>query len=168
MATEKFIIKGGQPLEGKIEVKGAKNAALKIFPVALLTKEPILITNMPEIEDCRRAEEMLAALGHQVKKIKQGEVEIQYKSRTCINLPADLVNKFRASIMFVGPLLASCGEVYFPHPGGCVIGAGTRPIDMFLDGFEKMGAKIEVSNNSYRLTAKKLKGADNFFSKNYA
>lgn len=67
--------------------------------------------------------------------------------------------------MFVGPLLATCGEVYFPHPGGCVIGAGIRPIDMFLDGFEKMGAKIEILENSYRLTANKLQGASIFFPK---
>jgi len=162
---DKFIISGGKTLEGEIEVKGAKNAALKIFPVALLTKEPILITNLSEIEDCRRAEEMLETLGHSVRKIKHGVAEIQFKSKVCVNLSSELVNKFRASIMFVGPLLATCQEVYFPHPGGCVIGAGTRPIDEFLDGFEKMGAKVEVFDNRYRLTAKKLKGAEIFFRK---
>jgi len=78
-------------------------------------------------------------------------------------LPAELVNKFRASIMFVGPLLATRGEARFPHPGGCVIGAGTRPIDLFLGGFEKMGAVLETEDNYYRLTAKKLKGANIFF-----
>jgi len=144
ISVEKLIISGSRPLEGKIQVKGAKNAALKIFPLALLTKEPILITNLPEIEDCQRAKEMLTALGHRVKKIKHGTVEIQFKNKTCINLSADLVNKFRASIMFVGPLLASCQEVYFPHPGGCVIGAGTRPIDMFLDSFAKKLLNIRI------------------------
>jgi len=162
---EKFVINGGKALKGEIEVRGAKNAALKIFPVALMTKEPILISNIPEIEDCHRAEEMLEALGHSVGKKNPGVIEIQYKSRKCVNLPADLVNKFRASIMFVGPLLATCGEVEFPHPGGCVIGAGTRPIDEFLDGFKKMGASFEESDNSYRLRAKKLKGAEIFFRK---
>jgi len=91
--------------------------------------------------------------------------QIRYKNKACINLPANLVAKFRASIMFVGPLLATCGEAYFPHPGGCVIGAGTRPIDEFTDGFAKMGAKIETTENHYRLTAKKLKGAKIFFRK---
>lgn len=164
-SMQKFIINGGKPLSGNIEVKGAKNAALKIYPVALLTQEPIRIFNLPEIEDCLRAQEMLKALGHSVKKIKQGEAEIQLKNKTCINLPGELVNKFRASIMFVGPLLATCQEVSFPHPGGCVIGAGTRPIDVFLDGFKKMGAEIEISDNCYHLTAKKLKGSEIFFSK---
>ncbi len=162
---EKFIIRGEKSLKGVIHVRGAKNAALKIFPVALLTKEPIRVSNLPEIEDCKRAQEMLVVLGHQVKKVKEGVADIQFKNRTCINLSADLVNKFRASIMFVGPLLATCGEVTFPHPGGCVIGAGTRPIDKFLDGFAKMGAKVEILENHYRLTAKKLKGANIFFER---
>jgi UDP-N-acetylglucosamine 1-carboxyvinyltransferase len=162
---KKFVINGGQPLAGAIRVSGAKNAALKIFPVALMTRQPIRVSNLPEVEDCHRAQELLTALGHSVKKIKEGVADIQYKSQACVNLPADLVNKFRASVMFVGPLLAACGEVYFPHPGGCVIGAGARPIDMFLDGFTKMGAKVEVLENSYRLSASKLKGANIFFSK---
>ena len=159
------MINGGQSLAGVIQVKGAKNAALKIFPVVLMTREPIRVSNLPEIEDCQRAQEILTALGHGVRKTKPGVVEIQYKSKSCVNLPGDLINKFRASVMFVGPLLATCGEVYFPHPGGCVIGAGTRPIDMFLDGYEKMGAKVKILENSYHLTAKKLKGANIFFPK---
>jgi len=162
---EKFIIKGGRPLEGKIEVRGAKNAALKIFPVALLTKEPILVSNLPEIEDCHRAQELLQALGHSVKKIKKGVVQIQRKTNACVDLPAGLVNKIRASVMFVGPLLATCGEVSFPHPGGCVIGAGTRPIDEFLDGFKKLGAEVKIGENQYKINAKKLKGTNIFFRK---
>lgn len=161
----KFVINGQKPIKGTVRIKGAKNAALKIFPVALMTEEPIRILNLPEIEDCFRAQEMLKALGHEVRQTAKGMAEIQYKSRTCVNLPSDLVNKFRASVMFVGPLLATCGEVFFPHPGGCVIGAGTRPIDMFLDGFSKMGARVEILENSYRLTAKKLKGTAIFFPK---
>src|SRR3989338_1213386 len=162
---QEFIINGQKPLAGTIKVRGAKNAALKIFPVALMTDEPIKITNLPDIEDCHRAQEMLIALGHEVKNLGNGIMEIRRESKACVNLPAKLVNKFRASIMFVGPLLATCGEVQFPHPGGCVIGAGTRPIDMFLDGFAKMGAKVEVSENSYRLTTQKLQGVNIFFPK---
>ncbi len=162
--AEKFIIQGGKPLSGRISVSGSKNAALKIFPVALLTEEPIRVLNVPEIEDCLRAEELLLALGQSVEQIKKGAIQVQHKNKACVNLPENLVNKFRASIMFVGPLLATCGEVSFPHPGGCVIGT-TRPIDLFLDGFSKMGAKVEILENHYRLSAKKLKGANIFFSK---
>ncbi|MBI4993746.1 UDP-N-acetylglucosamine 1-carboxyvinyltransferase [Candidatus Wolfebacteria bacterium] len=161
----KFIVNGGKKLEGEIEVKGAKNAALKIFPVALLTKETILVSNIPEIEDCLRAQEMFEALGHKAKKISCGIIELKAQNNICPELPENLVNKFRASIMFVGPTLAACGEARFPHPGGCVIGAGTRPIDLFLKGFQKMGAKIEIKNGYYCLTAKKLKGAEIFFNK---
>ncbi len=161
----KFIIHGRKPLKGEIDVSGSKNAALKIFPMALLTRKPIRVSNAPEIEDVSRSREMLVALGHEVKKVKKGVFDIKFKKQKGFELPADLVNKFRASIMFVGPMLASLGKVSFPHPGGCVIGAGIRPIDFFLDAFRKMGAKINASNNYYRLTAKKLKGADIFFSK---
>lgn len=142
---------------------GAKNAALKIFPVSILASGPIRVSNVPEIEDCLRAEEMLRALGHEVEKIKNRVFELKRKNQTCVDLPENLVNKFRASIMFVGPILATCGEVSFPHPGGCVIGATLRPIDMFLEGFKKLGAKVEVLENHYHLAAKKLTGAEIFF-----
>lgn len=161
----KFIIEGNKPLKGEIKISGAKNAALKIFPVALISEGPIRISNIPEIEDCERAKEILLALGGEVKKLKDGLIEIGLKKSINNNLPADLVSKFRASIMFVGPLLVSCGKVSFPHPGGCVIGAGSRPIDMFLEGFRKMGAKVEIFKNYYTLKAKKLKGANIFFPK---
>ncbi len=158
----KFVIRGGKPLTGTIKVGGSKNAALKALPLALMTKE-LVVKNVPEIEDVLRAEEMLKTLGCETEKTRSGLVEIRLKNDGGTTLPAELVNKFRASIMFVGPLLATRGEARFPHPGGCVIGAGTRPIDLFLDGFEKMGAVLETEDNYYRLAAKKLKGATIFF-----
>lgn len=159
----KFIIEGAKPLHGEIEVVGAKNAALKIFPAVFLADGPIRVTNLPEIEDVKRAEEMVTALGHETKRLNQREMEIKFKNQDCIDLPEGLVKKFRASIMFVGPMLARCGEVRFPHPGGDVIGTGQRPIDMFLDGFKKMGAKVERSDGGYHLTTKRLHGANIFF-----
>lgn len=165
----KFIIEGGKKLQGEISVSGAKNAALKIFPVCLLTDETIKVLNVPEIEDVLRAQEMLTALGHEAKKIGKGVFKLKFNppagGQKGIELPAGLVNKFRASIMFVGPMLARFGEVSFPHPGGCVLGAGMRPIDEFIDGFEKMGARIKISENFYHLSAEKLKGAEIFFRK---
>lgn len=161
----KFIINGRRPLRGEINVSGSKNAALKIFPAAILTREKIRVLNTPEIEDVLRAQEMLLALGHEVKKIKHGVIDIKFNTQKCVALPPELVSKFRASIMFVGPILVTCGEVHFPHPGGCVIGAGTRPIDLFLDPFQKMGAKLEIKDGHYCLKAKKLKGVEIFFSK---
>lgn len=159
----KFVIDGGKPLAGEIEVVGAKNAALKIFPAVFLTDEPIRVTNLPEIEDVKRAEEMIVALGHEARQTGKREIEIQFKNQDCLELPEGLVKRFRAAIMFAGTMLARCGEVSFPHPGGDVIGTGQRPIDMFLDGFKKMGAQIEILDGSYRLRAKKLRGAEIFF-----
>lgn len=162
---EKFVINGGKKLKGEINVSGAKNAALKIFPAALLSSGIIRVSNVPDIEDCRRAKEMLESLGGKADKIKQNVFDLQSGGGICAELPASLVNKFRASIMFVGPLLAVCKKVSFPHPGGCVIGAGTRPIDLFLEGFQKMGAKLKILENHYYLEAKELKGAEIFFQK---
>lgn len=160
----KFVIEGNQPLKGEINVSGAKNAALKIFPIALMTSGKIIVSNVPEIEDCARAEELLIALGGEVIKKEKGVYELSRKNFDCPEMPASLVNKFRASIMFVGPVLATCGEVKFPHPGGCVIGAGTRPIDLFLTGFQKMGAELKITDDGfYHLKAKRLKGMEYFF-----
>lgn len=162
----KFIIQGRKPLKGEITVSGSKNAALKIFPVALLTDETIRVSNVPEIEDVLRSQEMLISLGGEVRKIKKGVLDINPPAGgpKGFELPANLVNKFRASVMFVGPMLLKFGEVSFPHPGGCVIGAGTRSIDIFLQGFQKMGAKLKITKDGfYRLTARKLKGTEYFF-----
>ena len=91
----KFIIEGKKPLSGEIRVVGAKNAALKIFPAVFLTDEPMRVVNVPDIEDVKRAEETTRALGHEVKKINDHEIELQAKNKRCIDLPESLVNKFR-------------------------------------------------------------------------
>ena len=152
----KFIIQGGKKLAGEIEVKGAKNAALKIIPGAILSKEKISISNLPKIEDIDKAISLLEDLGAEIRQVKD-RLEISTANMSKIELNPEFANKFRASIMFVGPILARFGEVKFPHPGGCVIGAGGRPIDLFLEGFKCLGAEIEVSGNYYWLKAKKLK-----------
>ena len=158
----KFIIEGGKKLAGAIEVKGAKNAALKIIPAAILSREKISISNLPKIEDIDKALHLLDDLGAEVNR-KEDYLEISTANISKLELNPEFANKFRASIMFVGPILARFGEIKFPHPGGCVIGAGGRPIDLFLEGFKCLGAEIEVSDNYYRLKAKKLKGCDYFF-----
>lgn len=161
----KFVIIGGATIGGSISVKGAKNAALKIFPAALLFTEKITITNVPDIEDVSRCGELLGDLGVLVSKIKPDTYEVDASQIKKNELDPDLVKKFRASIMFVGPLLARFGSARFPHPGGCVIGAGSRPIDLFLEGFSKMGVELEMEENFYHLKTKKLVGASYFFPK---
>jgi len=160
---EKFIIDGPTKLHGEISVKGSKNAALKIVPASLLSNQPITIKNLPQIEDIDRSLELATELGATIETSKDA-VTICTKDISKKKIPHSLANKFRASIMFVGPMLARFGEVEFPHPGGCVIGAGTRPIDLFLEGFQAMGAEVEIKENSYHLRATRLKGCEYFFT----
>ncbi len=160
----KFIIKGQRKLSGEIKVRGAKNLALKVIPAAILSSEPMTISNLPQIEDIGKSLQLISELGFLVKKAG-GKYVIEAKKPKTTDLPAKLADKFRTSVMFVGPLLARFKEVRFPHPGGCVIGAGGRPIDLFLDGFKALGAEIKMDDRFYHIKAKKLKGCEFFFSK---
>jgi UDP-N-acetylglucosamine 1-carboxyvinyltransferase len=160
----KFIIKGGKKLSGEINVKGAKNLALKVIPAALLSSEPIRISNLPQIEDIEKSLQMVSEIGFSVSRDK-GDVVIEAKQAKTLELIPNLADKFRTSIMFVGPLLARFKKIKFPHPGGCVIGAGGRPIDLFLDGFSCFGAKVKTEGRFYSIEAKKLKACDFFFPK---
>lgn len=160
----KLIIEGPAKLSGEIDVKGAKNSALKIIPAAILSTETIRITNLPNIEDIDKSLNLMADLGAEVKREK-ASATINPAKINRIELNPALANKFRASIMFVGPLLARFGEVKFHHPGGCVIGASGRPIDLFIEGFSCLGAKAEyTSDEFYHLKAKKLTGCNYFFN----
>lgn len=157
-----FEIIGGKKLKGEIEVKGAKNAALKAVAAALLSREKWTITNFPFIEDTKRILELIEDLGVKVKRFGS-KVEIQADQIKKSRLNDELAKKLRASIILAGPVLARKGEVRMHHPGGCVI--GKRPIDMFLDGFQKFGAKVKWENAHFQMSAKKLKGAKIFFPK---
>ncbi len=159
----KFIITGGAPLHGEIAVKGAKNAALKIIPAALLSAETITINNLPDIEDIGKSFDLLIDLGAEIKQ-NGSSATISTKNVNKIELLPKLADKFRTSVMFVGPLLARFGEAKFPHPGGCVIGAGSRPIDLFLEGFEAFGATVVEDGHYYHVKAAKLKPINYFFS----
>ncbi len=158
----RFIINGPTKISGSIDVKGAKNAALKIIPAALLSTETIKISNLPDIEDITKALDLLSSLGAKINR-RNDRVEINCNKIKTQQLDPDLANKFRASIMFVGPMLARFGNVSFPHPGGCVIGAGGRPIDIFIDGFKAFGAEVKIEDALYKLKAKKLIACQHFF-----
>ena len=118
-----FLVRGLKPLSGEIEVSGSKNASLAALAASILFKDAPNFLNMPEIEDIKRMKEML----------------ILFEERA--EFDTEIAKRFRASILLVGPALAKSGNVFFPHPGGCVIGA--RPIDAFLTGWEAMGAKVK-------------------------
>jgi len=159
----KFIIQGQKKLKGEIAVKGAKNNALKLIPAALLTTEKVTIHNLPDIIDVHMAIDLLKSLGAQVEKISQNSITIEAKNIEAQNLDTDIARKIRASIMFVAPLLYRSPKVSIPHPGGCVI--GKRPIDLFIDFFEKIGAEFKMDKNNYIFTNKGLKGIKYVFTK---
>jgi UDP-N-acetylglucosamine 1-carboxyvinyltransferase len=161
---EKFVIQGlggEKTLSGEISVNGAKNAVLKAMAASLLFADEVVLKNVPDIEDVSRMEELLLALGVQVEKNKDTR-KLACGNKILSDMPADISKRFRASIVVSGPLLARLGKISFPHPGGCVIGA--RPIDLFLEGFKKMGATVKEKEGSYFVEAKNgLKGTEMFF-----
>jgi len=165
MNKDKFIIKGfggKKTLSGSIEVRGSKNSALPVMASSILFKDEISLKNIPQIEDVFKMSEILNDLGVDLE-FKKSALKINSKNIKSFDLNLDLAKKMRASIVLSGPILARFGKVSFPHPGGCVI--GERPINIFLEGFKKMGASLEEKKEKYflKVTGKKLKGAEIFF-----
>ncbi|HBH71476.1 MAG: UDP-N-acetylglucosamine 1-carboxyvinyltransferase [Parcubacteria group bacterium GW2011_GWC1_42_11] len=162
-----FVIKGfggERKLHGKVSITGAKNAALKAIASTVLFRDTVTLTNIPEINDTFRMFDLLKDMGADVVNLKHGVYTVLIPRGFATELSPGIAKRMRSSIVLTGPVLARYGKVSFPHPGGCVIGA--RPLDLFVDGFEKMGAKVSVKDDSYVVEAKDgLKGAE-FFLKN--
>ena len=150
---EKFIIHGGKPLRGEIEVRGAKNAAFPILAATILTKEDCIISNLPLIEDVLLLLKILESMKAEVKWEGERTVKINTKKLDPSNIDSDLVCRFRGSVLLYGSLLARFGKVYLPQPGGCII--GTRPIDTHLDAFGQLGVKITKVKDGFALEAPK-------------
>jgi UDP-N-acetylglucosamine 1-carboxyvinyltransferase len=152
---------GERSLKGEIAVGGAKNHVIKLFATSVLCETPLTLTNVPAIEDVGGMGDIIKELGGTVTH--EGDTcTIDTRGLTGGEIDHDIAKRMRASIVFSGPLLARFGATTFPHPGGDVI--GDRPIDFFIEGFEKMGATIEKTEREYRVTAEKgLHGADIFF-----
>ncbi|HCM36873.1 MAG: UDP-N-acetylglucosamine 1-carboxyvinyltransferase [Candidatus Wildermuthbacteria bacterium RIFCSPLOWO2_02_FULL_47_9c] len=146
---EQFIIRGGKPLRGMIDVRGAKNAAFPLLAATILTKEDCVIENLPLIEDVFRAIEILESMKAEVNWIGERAVKINTKRLNPVLIDKKLVGKLRGSVLFFGPLLARFGKVFLPVPGGCIIGA--RPIDTHLDAFLQLGIKIKGGKKGFVL-----------------
>src|SRR5262252_6475014 len=155
---ESFLIKGGVPLCGVVEISGSKNAALPIMAATLLTDETCVIRRVPDLSDTRFMAEILASLGAEVK-FENGTLTVRARK---IRGYADyeLVRKMRGSICIAGPLLARLRQARISLPGGCVIGA--RPINLHLKGFAALGANIKIEGGYVDASAKKLSGATMF------
>jgi UDP-N-acetylglucosamine 1-carboxyvinyltransferase len=163
---DKFVIRGGNPLLGTIRISGAKNAALPAMAAALLTDEPVILENIPQVRDIITERNLLAAMG--------AEVELGYgraQHRTTINCGTvtnpeasyELVKTMRASTLVLGPLVAKFGRARVSMPGGCGIGA--RPIDLHIKGLEKLGATITQEHGYVEARADRLKGGHIVFDK---
>jgi UDP-N-acetylglucosamine 1-carboxyvinyltransferase len=155
-------LNGARKIKGTIAVNGSKNDALPALASSLLFQSPLTLTNVPEIEDIERLSTLLIGLGFSITKDKK-TLTLDASQLHGATLDRDIAKKMRASIILTGPLLARQGEVHFPHPGGCVI--GERPIDLFLDGFTQMGAKVNNRAGMYHLTTADghLHGTEIFF-----
>lgn len=155
---DKFVVQGGNPLRGTLKVSGSKNSALPILAATLLTPEPCVIHNVPNLSDIRYMLEILKHLGASVT-FEQGTVRVcaeKIHSETSY----DLVRKMRASICVLGPLLARLGQATISLPGGCVI--GDRPIDLHLKGLEALKAQIQVEEGNVIAKAPQLVGTEVF------
>lgn len=154
-----YLINGGVPLNGSIKVSGNKNAALPCIAAALLTDEPVILRNIPEIEDVRVMLDVFIALGGEVITPEPNVRMLCLRDIKSSEIPREQAKKIRASILYAGPLLARTGKVILPPPGGDVI--GRRRLDTHFLVLTELGSKVKVSDN-FTFTAKSLAGADIF------
>ncbi len=155
---EKFIIEGGYPLHGEVTPAGNKNAALPLLAACLLTDEPIVLRNVPEIRDVQTMRSLLQSLGVEIETIAPNVWRIQAKNIRPADLDPDICRKIRASILLAGPMTARSGELLLPPPGGDVI--GRRRVDTHLLALKRLGADVTY-DRSFRFAAPHgLTGAD--------
>jgi UDP-N-acetylglucosamine 1-carboxyvinyltransferase len=158
---DKLLITGGARLHGEARISGAKNAALPILCAALLTREPVTFTNVPQLQDIRTLLALLEQMGVRIARDEAGgTVTLDASALDNPVAPYERVKTMRASILVLGPLLARCGEARVSLPGGCAIGA--RPVDQHIKGLQAMGAAIRVEHGYIHAEASRLKGARMF------
>ncbi|MDR2633008.1 MAG: UDP-N-acetylglucosamine 1-carboxyvinyltransferase [Treponema sp.] len=154
-----YLIEGGYPIQGTIRASGNKNAALPCIAAALLTDEPVILKNIPDIEDVQVMLRVYAFLGGQVERISPHEYRMSLGNITSSAIPEEYARKIRASILFAGPLLARTGKALLPPPGGDVI--GRRRLDTHFLALTELGASVS-SNRTFTFSAAALQGADIF------
>ncbi len=153
---DKLQIQGGIPLEGEVRISGAKNATLPILAAALLTDDPLVVANVPHLQDVTTTIELLGRMGVSVTIDEHMQIEVDASGlRECF-APYDLVKTMRASILVLGPLVAKFGRADVSLPGGCAIGA--RPVNIHVAGLQALGADIQIEGGYIRARASRLKG----------
>jgi UDP-N-acetylglucosamine 1-carboxyvinyltransferase len=155
--VDKLRIQGGRPLEGEVRVSGAKNAALPIMCAALLSEQPLRLTNVPYLMDVRTMAKLLRQMGVTADPPVDGRLALHAGRIKDPTASYELVKTMRASVLVLGPLLARCGQAKVSLPGGCAI--GQRPVDQHVKGLQAMGATISVEHGYMNATAERLRGA---------
>jgi len=154
---DKLIITGGTRLNGEIKISGAKNAALPILAATLLADSPMLVKNVPHLQDVTTTMELLGRMGVQLTVDEKMSIEVNSNTINCFEAPYELVKTMRASILVLGPLIARFGEAVVSLPGGCAI--GSRPVNLHIKGLQALGADIVVEGGYIKAKASRLKGA---------
>ena len=158
---EKYIINGGIPLHGEVEISGAKNAAVAILPATILAAGKCVIENLPAISDVMVSLQILSELGARVRLINKNTYEIDTTYLSCTEVPNELSRQMRASYYFLGALLGRFGNAQVAMPGGCNL--GPRPIDQHLKAFTALGAEDSVEYGMINVHSDSLKGVHIFF-----
>lgn len=154
---EQYIIKGGNPLVGEVDISGAKNAALGILAAAIMTDDTVLIENLPDVRDINVLLDAMSEIGVKVERITRHAVMLNGSGIGGVSVDYELIKKIRASYYLLGALLGKYKKAEVPLPGGCNI--GSRPIDLHLKGFKALGAKVTIRNGSICAEAEHLRGS---------
>ena len=158
---EQYIIKGGHPLVGEVEIGGAKNAALAILAAAVMTDETVTIDNLPDVNDINVLLEAISGIGAVVQRVDRHTVRINGSGIGDLSIEYDYIKKIRASYYLLGALLGKYHKAEVALPGGCNI--GSRPIDQHLKGFRALGAEIDIEHGKISAEAEELVGTHIFF-----
>lgn len=158
---EQYFIKGGKPLNGIVDICGAKNAALALIPAAIMTSEPVIISNLPDVSDINLMLEAISQIGAQVERIDRHKVKITGATVNSCSLNYEYIGKIRASYYLLGALLGRFHKAEVAMPGGCVIGA--RPVDQHIKGFKALGAVVDLDDGQIKASADRLVGNHIYF-----
>ena len=157
---EQYVIKGGNPLVGEVEIGGAKNAALAILAAAIMTDEMVYIENLPDVRDINVMLEAIQEIGARVDRIDRHTVKINGSGIKEVSVDDEYIRRIRASYYFIGALLGKYKSAQVPLPGGCNI--GSRPIDQHLKGFRALGADVDIMHGAIVAKADELHGSHIF------
>lgn len=160
---EQYVIKGGNPLYGEVEIGGAKNAALAILAAAIMTDETVTIDNLPNVRDINVLLQAIEEIGAHVERVDIHKVKINGSFIRGVNVDNEFIRRIRASYYLIGALLGKYKHAEVALPGGCDI--GSRPIDLHMKGFRSMGADIDIGHGLVIARAKELKGTHIYMDK---